>query len=291
MELSQTMKELLLNANLNKGTINSVSLSSAQALERRGLITDHWAKALSPTTTQGGSFPIYHDIKLTEDGLTLAKKLQMEHGKIIPRLYISIPIEKENYIRLVEYLSENSSHLDPSSAIGQAINYWIERSEDSKDTTPKPEGAYLGFDTLYLPQGTAVRTLHKNQYHHGVVVDQWIRHECPDKDRCFLALYSRFQSFPWDLLEIKKPTDEEWIPIRNFMAEVIAKAPLYQTLDNSHPPCPQCGSKHIYELYYGTVNGLNPFEEKSGEDKYTMFGGSCCPAETYQCMTCLYKWY
>ncbi|WP_461520927.1 hypothetical protein [Porticoccus sp.] len=290
MELTQTMKELLLNVDLNKGTIKSVSLSTLQALTNRGIVTDQWAKALASTTTQGGSFPIYHDIKLTADGLALAMKLQLERGKKAPLTSINIPVQKEIYIKLVEYLSGNSSQLDPSSAIGLAVEYWIksnEENEGGKDTSNRPKGGYL-WRRLYLPQGTVIRTLHKSRYHYAFVVDEMVRHECSEREECLLANQSI--AHPWDSLEIKRPTDENWMSARSFLGELIALDPLYTAPDNPHPPCPECFSRNVYELYYGTIDGPILLEERDSGDKYRMFGGDCCVGEPYKCMTCAHSW-
>lgn len=69
------MKQLLQDADIERGVINNVPLATAYALEDRMLITDDWHKGGSQTTA-GGDFPRLHGVKLTAQGIHAARELK-----------------------------------------------------------------------------------------------------------------------------------------------------------------------------------------------------------------------
>lgn len=73
MKLTEKMKNILFDADLEKNEINNVPFRTACGLECRELIPSDWciAKGCSTTTT-GGTFPMYSGIKLTKLGIETA---------------------------------------------------------------------------------------------------------------------------------------------------------------------------------------------------------------------------
>ncbi len=72
MKLTEKMKEVLGDADLGRNEINDVPISTAYGLEDRELISSDWRKAKGAQTTAGGTFPIYHRVKLTKLGIETA---------------------------------------------------------------------------------------------------------------------------------------------------------------------------------------------------------------------------
>jgi len=81
MKLTEKMKEVLSNADLEKNEINDVPMKTANGLEDRKLISSDWQKKFGQITSRG-TFPIYHQVKLTELGLETAMLLiKKQQGK------------------------------------------------------------------------------------------------------------------------------------------------------------------------------------------------------------------
>ena len=73
------MREKLKTADLERGEINDVSMSTMYGFEERGLVSADWRgsnKHGVTRTTQGGRFPIYGKVKLTKAGLRAARMIQ-----------------------------------------------------------------------------------------------------------------------------------------------------------------------------------------------------------------------
>jgi hypothetical protein len=70
--ITPNMKQLLKNADLDRGVIDNVPHATARALQRRMLITDDWVKGYSA----GGHYPRLHGIKLTTQGIRAAHEIK-----------------------------------------------------------------------------------------------------------------------------------------------------------------------------------------------------------------------
>jgi hypothetical protein len=78
VKLTKKMNEVLKNADLARGEINNVPMSTLYGLEDRKLVTSEWRKGANRIilTTAGGTFPVYSKVKLTESGLHEARSAQ-----------------------------------------------------------------------------------------------------------------------------------------------------------------------------------------------------------------------
>ena len=76
--LTQTMRHLLENADLECGELNDVPLSTAYAMEDRKLIVPTWRKAghTKGQSSESGRFPHYFGVRLTAEGLRAARELR-----------------------------------------------------------------------------------------------------------------------------------------------------------------------------------------------------------------------
>lgn len=78
VKLTKKMHEVLKNADLARGEINNVPMRTLYGLEVRKLVTSEWRKGASRviTTTTGGTFPMYSQVKLTDSGLHEVRSVQ-----------------------------------------------------------------------------------------------------------------------------------------------------------------------------------------------------------------------
>jgi hypothetical protein len=79
MKLTKRMYEVLKAADLDTGKLSQVPMSTMYGLERRGLISSEWRKAIRSGVSQrtgGGMFPISRGAKLTTAGIRAARGLQ-----------------------------------------------------------------------------------------------------------------------------------------------------------------------------------------------------------------------
>lgn len=77
-KLTKKMQEVLKNADLIRGEVNNVPMSTMYGLESRELVSSDWRKARSHSqqTTSGGTFPAYSQVKLTTTGLRVAHTIK-----------------------------------------------------------------------------------------------------------------------------------------------------------------------------------------------------------------------
>ena len=68
--LTAPMLQILREADLERGTLNNVPLGTAQGLHDRGLI--YWRNGAY--NTERGSFPRYYGVRLTPEGLAMARR-------------------------------------------------------------------------------------------------------------------------------------------------------------------------------------------------------------------------
>ena len=72
------MRELFGQADLERGELNNVPLSTMYGLVNRGFISDNWrkVKGIREILSQSGHFPHFSGVKLTEAGVRAARALK-----------------------------------------------------------------------------------------------------------------------------------------------------------------------------------------------------------------------
>jgi hypothetical protein len=80
VKLTKKMQEILKKADLVRGEINDIPWITMYGLEDRELVTSVWRTGSIAagiiTTTQGGAFPMFSRVKLTDAGLNAARAIQ-----------------------------------------------------------------------------------------------------------------------------------------------------------------------------------------------------------------------
>ena len=73
VKLTKKMYEVLKCADLERGEINDVPMSTMHGLEKRQLVSSDWLKTKGQS--KGGAFPTHSKVKLTEYGLLFARSI------------------------------------------------------------------------------------------------------------------------------------------------------------------------------------------------------------------------
>ena len=76
VKLTNKMHEVLKNADLDRGEINDVPMSTMYGLEKLQLVSSDWRKTGGHGRTAGGTFPTHSQVKLTAAGLRAARSIQ-----------------------------------------------------------------------------------------------------------------------------------------------------------------------------------------------------------------------
>jgi hypothetical protein len=148
--------------------------------------------------------------------------------------FLNVPIPTADFLKLVDFLRENDSPLDPVIAIQEAIDDWIAMSgtwseedwrrilrlnEDEEREQPKGDG-YL-WKTVLLPPGSSVRMKYKGKdYHATIEGDAFIYNNKAISPSEFANLVAGGTARnAWRDLWIKRPTDRQFRPATHFRRE------------------------------------------------------------------------
>ena len=74
---------------------------------------------------------------------------------------ISIPIETEQFLGLVDFLRSNGDARDPVIAIADAVDYWMENASWKPELLTKSVSRGYQWKSLFLPDRTEVRMQYK----------------------------------------------------------------------------------------------------------------------------------
>jgi hypothetical protein len=127
---------------------------------------------------------------------------------------ISVPVETDLFIELVDFLRENDSASDPVEVIGTAISYWLENASWKGELIPdvKPQSRGYQWKSLLLPPGTKVRMKYKGvTYHASVEGDDFVRDGRKTTPSEFAnAIAGGTARNAWRDLWIKRPSDRDF---------------------------------------------------------------------------------
>lgn len=76
IRLTKTMRAVLEKADIERGEISDVPMSTMYGLETRKLISADWRKGKASQTTGGRAFPSFNRVKLTAAGVRAARSIQ-----------------------------------------------------------------------------------------------------------------------------------------------------------------------------------------------------------------------
>ncbi|MEZ0247108.1 MAG: hypothetical protein ACAH09_10775 [Methylophilaceae bacterium] len=136
--------------------------------------------------------------------------------------FIYIPIRENDYLELTQFLNEKGDSRMPSTAICDAIDYWIDNAdwkpELIRTESPTSRGYIWKYkeDSLFLPHDTDLRMRYMGKYHYAKVINDEIVYEGKPMSPALLvntitAIEKKLGSRnAWKNLWIKRPYDKEW---------------------------------------------------------------------------------
>ena len=124
---------------------------------------------------------------------------------------ISIPIDTEQFLGLVDFLRSNGDARDPIIAIADALDYWMDNASWKPELLTKSVSRGYQWKNLFLPDGTEIRMQYKGAYSYAKVENDGIIYNgkpiSPSNLANTIAGSSRNA---WRDLWIKRPGDADW---------------------------------------------------------------------------------
>jgi hypothetical protein len=136
---------------------------------------------------------------------------------------MSLQIDTEVLLRLISQLQIRGGSQDLSAAITSAIELWMrEQAKLSKGSDPTNLRGYQ-WKTLFLPEGTELRSWSYGEYNYARVVgDEIIHNGQPVTPNQFAQSQARSTRNAWEDLKVKRPEDKQFMPA-NRLRQALAK--------------------------------------------------------------------
>jgi hypothetical protein len=124
---------------------------------------------------------------------------------------ISIPIELDQFLGLVDFLRSNGDARDPVRAVADAIDYWIENASWKPDLITISVHHGYQWKNLFLPEGTEIRMQYKGVYSYAKVEnDELLYNGQPTSPSNLANTIAGSSRNAWRDLWIKRPGDSDW---------------------------------------------------------------------------------
>jgi hypothetical protein len=122
--------------------------------------------------------------------------------------FVAVPVSHDLYAELTRRYPAG-----PAWVIEQALQDFLDRTaEDFEAQRPLKQG--VQWDSVFLPDGTQVRTKYYGEYQIAEIIDG----EIIWKEKAFLSLSQLASAMrgdtsnnAWKVLEVKRPMDSSWI--------------------------------------------------------------------------------
>lgn len=134
---------------------------------------------------------------------------------------MSLQIDTEVLLRLISQLQIRGGAQDLSAAITSAIELWMrEQSKLNKGCDPANLRGYQ-WKSLFLPEGTELRSWSYGEYNHARVIGDEIIHRgqsvTPNQ---FAQSQARSTRNAWEDLKVKRPEDKQFKPANRLRQEL-----------------------------------------------------------------------
>lgn len=124
---------------------------------------------------------------------------------------ISVPVDTEQFLGLVDFLRSNGDPRDPVEVIGIAIEYWQDNASWKPELLTVSENRGYQWKNLFLPEGTEIRMQYKGSYYYAKVEEDAIIYEGnPISPGSLANSITSSSRNAWRDLWIKRPQDREW---------------------------------------------------------------------------------
>ena len=125
---------------------------------------------------------------------------------------ICVPLPTDVFLELVEFLREEKDIRDPVEVVSDAIRYFLDNASWKQDDL-LVRSASLGFQwkSVFLPDGTQIRTSYKGSYFYATVEGDRVMHDgTATTPAAFANKIAGTSRNAWRNLWIKRPEDKEW---------------------------------------------------------------------------------
>ena len=124
---------------------------------------------------------------------------------------ISIPIDTEQFLGLVEFLRTSGDARDPVAAVTDAIEYWMDNASWKPELLIKSVSRGYQWKNLFMPDGTEIRMQYKGAYFYAKVEsDEIVYKGNPISPSNLANTIAGSSRNAWRDLWIKRPDDAEW---------------------------------------------------------------------------------
>jgi hypothetical protein len=120
--------------------------------------------------------------------------------------FVSIPLSIDLFIQFARRYPGGFN-----SVIEQIAWDFLDRTADDFQGQEERSGIY--WDSLFLPDGTLVRTKHYDEYKEATIAEgkiAWEDENYPSMSKLACAMRGYTSNNAWRVLEIKRPTDSKW---------------------------------------------------------------------------------
>ena len=127
------------------------------------------------------------------------------------KTYISIPVETDQFLELVDFLRSNGDPRDPVGMVSTAIQYWLDNASWKPELLAESNTQGYQWKTLFLPNGTEIRMQYKGAYSYANVEgDSIIFKDKAISPGSLANTIAGSSRNAWRDLWIKRPEDKEW---------------------------------------------------------------------------------
>lgn len=123
--------------------------------------------------------------------------------------FVAVPLPVELYAELARRYSGGVS-----SVIEQVVWDFLDRTADDFEAAPRGSSG-VHWESLFLPEGTEVRTKYFNEYKVASIQGKeivWEGEAYPSMSQLARAMRGNTSNNAWKVLEVKRPSDAKWQP-------------------------------------------------------------------------------
>lgn len=124
---------------------------------------------------------------------------------------ISVPVDTEQFLDLVDFLRSNGDPRDPVLVIWEAIAYWVDNASWKPELLSESANRGYQWKSLFLPEGTQVRMQYKGvTYYAKVEGDDLVYNGSPISPSSLANTITQSSRNAWRDLWLLRPQDTEW---------------------------------------------------------------------------------
>ena len=124
---------------------------------------------------------------------------------------ISIPVDTERFLELVDFLRENNDPRDPIHMVDLAIEYWMQNASLKPELLSLSTSRGYQWKSLFLPDSTEIRMQYKGAYSYANVKgDELIYNGKPTSPSTLANTIAGGSRNAWRDLWIKRAGDLDW---------------------------------------------------------------------------------